>query len=109
MAVTSQKIQRVFPVRTTVRTLPHYLTLLKNPRKTERGAGQFLVRLPVRAAPFALLTNSRKTERGAGQFLVRLAVRAAPLALLGAPQKRKSPPSNLLRLASEGFKTRLRC
>jgi hypothetical protein len=29
----------------------------------------------------ALLRNSRKTERGAGQFLVRLAVRAAPFAL----------------------------
>jgi serine protease Do len=29
--------------------------LLRNSRKTERGAGQFLVRLVVRAAPFALL------------------------------------------------------
>jgi hypothetical protein len=29
----------------------------------------------------ALLRNSRKTEFGAGQFLVRLAVRAAPFAL----------------------------
>jgi hypothetical protein len=28
-----------------------------------------------------LLRNSRKTERGAGQFLVHLAVRAAPFAL----------------------------
>jgi len=50
----------------------------RNSRKTERGAGQFLVRLAVRAAPFAFPRNSRKTERGAGQFLVRLAVRAAP-------------------------------
>jgi outer membrane protein TolC len=56
--------------------------LLRTSRKTERGAGQFLVRLVVRAAPFALLLNSRKTERGAGQFLVRLAVLAAPFALL---------------------------
>jgi hypothetical protein len=56
--------------------------LLRNSRKTERGAGQFLIRLVVRAAPFALLRNSRKTERGAGEFLVRLAVRAAPFALL---------------------------
>jgi hypothetical protein len=30
----------------------------------------------------ALRRNSRKTERGAGQFLIRLAVRAAPFALL---------------------------
>jgi hypothetical protein len=70
------------------------VSLLRNTRKTERGAGQFLVRLAergagqflvrlaVRAAPFALLRNTRKTERGAGQFLVRLAVRAAPFALL---------------------------
>jgi hypothetical protein len=31
--------------------------------------------------PVAVLRNSRKTERGAGQFLVRLAVRAAPFAV----------------------------
>jgi len=31
---------------------------------------------------FSLLRNSRKTERGAGQFLTRLAVRAALFALL---------------------------
>jgi hypothetical protein len=31
-----------------------YFTLLRNSGKTERGAGQFLVRLAVRAAPFAL-------------------------------------------------------
>ncbi len=55
--------------------------LLRNSRKTERGAKQFLDRLAVRAAPFALLRNSRKTERGAKQFLDRLAVRAAPFAL----------------------------
>jgi hypothetical protein len=54
---------------------------LRNSRKTERGAGQFLVRSAVRAAPFALLRNSRKTERGAGQLLVGFAVRAAPFAL----------------------------
>jgi hypothetical protein len=36
----------------------------------------------VGAAPFALLKYSRKTERGAGQFLVGLAVGAAPFALL---------------------------
>jgi hypothetical protein len=35
-----------------------------------------------RAAPFALLKNPRKTECGAKQFLTRLAVRAAPFALL---------------------------
>ena len=31
--------------------------LLRNTRKTERGAKQFLDRLAVRAAPFALLRN----------------------------------------------------
>jgi hypothetical protein len=31
----------------------------------------------------ASLRNSRKTECGANQFLTRLAVRAAPFALLG--------------------------
>jgi hypothetical protein len=31
--------------------------LLRNTRKTERGSGQFLIRLAVRAAPFALLRN----------------------------------------------------
>jgi polyvinyl alcohol dehydrogenase (cytochrome) len=45
---------------------------LNNSRKTERGAVQFLVRLVVRAAPFALLSNSRNTKP----------VRAASLALL---------------------------
>jgi hypothetical protein len=58
---------------------------LRNTRKTERGASQFLIRLEVRAAPFALLSilrNTRKTERGASQFLIRLEVRAAPFALL---------------------------
>jgi hypothetical protein len=30
--------------------------LLRNSRKTERGAKQFLIRMAVRAAPFALLT-----------------------------------------------------
>jgi hypothetical protein len=50
-------------------------------RKTERDTGEFLVRLSVRAAPFALLRNLRKTERGAGEFLDRFAVRAAPFAL----------------------------
>jgi hypothetical protein len=38
--------------------------------------------LEVRAAPFALLRNTRKTERGAKQFLIPLEVRAAPFALL---------------------------
>jgi alpha,alpha-trehalase len=55
---------------------------LRNSRKTECGTGQSLVRLAVRAAPFALLRNLRKTECGPGQFLIRLAVRAAPFALL---------------------------
>jgi hypothetical protein len=41
--------------------------LLRTSRKTERGARQFLIRLEVRAAPFALLRTSRKTERGASQ------------------------------------------
>jgi hypothetical protein len=61
--------------------LAFVVALLRNPRKTECGAGQFLVRLEVRAAPFAVLRNSRKTECGAGQFLNRFAVRAAPFAL----------------------------
>jgi hypothetical protein len=55
--------------------------LLRNSRKTERGAKQFLRGTTVRAAPFALLRNSRKTERGAKQFLIRMAGRAAPFAL----------------------------
>jgi hypothetical protein len=33
------------------------LGLLRNTRKTERGASEFLIRLEVRAAPFALLRN----------------------------------------------------
>ncbi|HEV8037248.1 MAG TPA: hypothetical protein VGP62_00190 [Bryobacteraceae bacterium] len=57
------------------------VALLRNSRKTKRGAGQFLDRFAVRAAPFAVLRNSRKTERGAGQFLVRFAVRGALFAL----------------------------
>jgi glyoxylase-like metal-dependent hydrolase (beta-lactamase superfamily II) len=61
------------------------IALFRNSRKTERGAGQFLDRVAVRAAPFALRRNSRKTERGAGQFLDRVAVRAAPFALLLTP------------------------
>src|SRR5271154_6160796 len=32
--------------------------LPRNSRKTERGAGQFLIRLVVRAAPFAVLRNA---------------------------------------------------
>ena len=63
-----------------VRAAP--FALLRNSRKTERGAMQFLTSLVVRAAPFALLRNSRKTERGAMQFLTSLVVRAAPFALL---------------------------
>jgi hypothetical protein len=51
-------------------------------RKTDCGAKQFLVRLGVRAAAFALLMDSRKTDCGAKQFLVRLEVRAARFALL---------------------------
>jgi len=62
-------------------------SLLRNSRKTECGAKQFLSGLAVRAAPFALLRNSRTTERGATQFLTRLVVRAAPFALLtNSPQ-----------------------
>src|ERR1700689_5101738 len=57
------------------------VALLTNSRETECGAGQFLIRFAVRAAPFAVLRNSRKTECGAGQFLIRFAVRAAPFAL----------------------------
>ncbi len=57
-------------------------SLLRNTRKTERGAKQFLARFVVRAAPFALLRNTRKTERGAKQFLACFVVRAAPFALL---------------------------
>ena len=57
-------------------------SLLRNSRKTERGAKQFLACFVVRAAPFALLRNSRKTERGAKQFLACFVVRAAPFALL---------------------------
>ena len=55
---------------------------LRNSRKTERGAKQFLAHTVVRAAPFALWRNSRKTERGAKQFLAHTVVRTAPFALL---------------------------
>jgi hypothetical protein len=55
--------------------------LLRNTRKTERGAKQFRTPMAVRAAPFALLRNTRKTERGAKQFRTPMAVRAAPFAL----------------------------
>ena len=68
-----------------VRAAP--FALLRNSRKTERGAMQFLTSLVVRAAPFALLRNSRKTERGAMQFLTSLVVRAAPFALLRNSRK----------------------
>jgi hypothetical protein len=54
---------------------------LRNKRKTECGARQFLIRVEVRAAPFALLRNTRKTECGARPFLIRVEVRAAPFAL----------------------------
>jgi ribonucleotide monophosphatase NagD (HAD superfamily) len=44
--------------------------------------------LAVRAPPFALLRNSRKTECGAKQFLAHFGVRAAPFALLSnGPQR----------------------
>src|SRR5271170_706672 len=69
----------LFLIRFAVRAAP--FALLRNLRKTECGAGQFLIRFAVRAAPFALLRNLRKTECGAGQFLIRFAVRAAPFAL----------------------------
>ena len=73
--------------------------LLRNPRKTERGAKQFLVCFVVRTAPFALLRNSRKTEHGAKQFLALFVVRTAPFALLrnsrkterGSPKRRSDP------------------
>jgi hypothetical protein len=55
--------------------------LLRKSRKTECGAKQFLNRLAVRAAPFALLRKSRKTECGAKQFPTPPVVRAAPFAL----------------------------
>jgi hypothetical protein len=54
---------------------------LRNSRKTECGAKQFLAGLVVCAAPFALLGKSRKTECDAKQFLASLVVRAAPFAL----------------------------
>jgi hypothetical protein len=37
--------------------------LLRNARKTERGAGQFLVHLVVRAAPLALLNGTRRASK----------------------------------------------
>ena len=42
--------------------------LLRNSRKTERGAKQLLASFVVRAAPFALLRKSRKTEARAVYF-----------------------------------------
>jgi hypothetical protein len=56
---------------------------LRKKPKTECGANLFLIRLEVRAAPFALLLmTTRKTECGANLFPIRLEVRAAPFALL---------------------------
>jgi hypothetical protein len=55
---------------------------LRNSRKTECGAKQFLAGLVVLAASFAPLRNSRKTECGAKQFLAGLVMRAASLAPL---------------------------
>jgi len=40
----------------------HHRVFLTNTRKTERGAGQFLTRLEVRAAPFALEIISARRE-----------------------------------------------
>jgi hypothetical protein len=73
----SPRVPRYFPSNHL-----HPLALLRNSRKTERGAIGSWIDSGVRAAPFALLRNSRKTERGANQFLTHLAVRAAPFALL---------------------------
>jgi hypothetical protein len=42
--------------------------------------GVMVLKLDLAGRPYPL-RNSRKTERGAGQFLVRLVVRAAPFAL----------------------------
>jgi len=56
--------------------------LLRNSRKTERGAIGSWTGLGVRAAPFALLRNSPKTECGAIGSWIGLGVRAAPFALL---------------------------
>jgi hypothetical protein len=59
-------------------SLPIAALVLRNTRKTERGAGQFLVGLEVRAAPFALW-------KGAGQrdgSLWRARLRSLPVLLL---------------------------
>jgi len=57
---------RLMPARLVLRVRDVCYTLfLRNSRKTQCGAKQFLFRLEVRAAPFALLRNSRKTECGA--------------------------------------------
>ena len=47
-------------------------SLLRNSRKTERGAGRFLTRLVVRAAPFALMrrTATRRPSTNRGLCLV---------------------------------------
>jgi hypothetical protein len=37
--------------------------LLRNARKAERGAGQFLVHFVVRAEPFALLNGIRRASK----------------------------------------------
>jgi len=43
-------------------------SLLRNSRKTERGAKQFLTRTVVRAAPFALLSNRPQNGVRRGQL-----------------------------------------
>ena len=58
-------------------------TLLRNSRKTERGAKQFLVCLEVRAAPFALPTESPTTKARAS-LLLRSEARPRLCGLLGA-------------------------
>jgi hypothetical protein len=47
-----------------------------------------------RAAGAALLKNSRKTERGAKEFLIRMAVRAVPFAVIAGlpPAIYRRPP-----------------
>jgi hypothetical protein len=56
--------------------------LLRNSCKTERGAGQFLVRLAVSPAPFALLRNSCKTVGGAASSWTVLRCAPHPLRFL---------------------------
>jgi hypothetical protein len=88
---------RLFLVRLTVRATP-FVPLINCATTEDRGSSFFrLTRRP--RPPVALLGNTRKTECAAELFLVRLAVRAAPFAPLR--QLRFWPPIPWVRFSDD--------